>query len=115
VRTAREVGSHYLTLGLAPLSMRAGALGVGGPAWLRGLLGWMRVHVRRFYNFEGLEAFKAKFRPAVWEPIYAVAAGPEFTPRMLYAIAGAFSDRSVPSTVGRAFAGALKQEVRWLR
>ena len=30
---------------------------------------WVRAHGKRFYNFEGLEAFKSKFRPDGWEPI----------------------------------------------
>lgn len=115
VRAVREDGSPYVTLGLSPLSTYAGALGNGGPRWLRFLLGWMRAHVHRFYNFEGLEAFKAKFRPAIWEPIFAVSDGPDFPPRMLYGIAGAFSDRSVSSTAGRALLAAARQEARWLR
>jgi len=45
----------------------------------------------RFYNFGGLDAFKAKFNPEDWEPIYAIAEGASFPPRALYAIAGAFS------------------------
>ena len=115
VRALGRESCHYVTLGLSPLSTRAGDLGTGGPAWLKLLLGWTRAHAHRFYNFEGLEAFKAKFRPAVWEPIYAIAGSPEFTPRLLYAVADAFSDRSVPSTVGRALLGAVRQEARWLR
>ena len=39
----------------------------------------------------GLDAFKAKFNPEEWEPIYAIAEGASFPPRALYAIAGAFS------------------------
>lgn len=113
VRGIAEEGSHYVTLGLSPLSARAGALGEGGPQWLRFLLTWMRVHARRFYNFEGLEMFKAKFRPAIWEPIFAVAVGQRFTPHLLYAVADAFSDRSVPSTIARAMLGAVRQELRW--
>lgn len=113
VRDAAARGDRYFTLGLAPLSDRAGPPGAGGPAWLRILLRWMRAHVRRFYDFQGLEHFKAKFRPARWEPIFAIASGPRFTPGMLYAIADAFSDRSVPSTLGRALAGAVRQELLW--
>ena len=114
VQALRADGYPYVTLGLAPLSTFAGPLGDGGPPWLRFVLSWMRAHVRRFYNFRGLEAFKAKFRPAVWEPIFAISAGRDFPPRMLYGIAGAFSDRSVASTVGRALAGAARQEMKWL-
>jgi phosphatidylglycerol lysyltransferase len=113
VRAMRDRGSRYVTLGLSPLSGRAGRPGEGAPPWMRLLLGWLRAHVHRFYNFEGLEAFKAKFRPAVWEPIYAISREPRFSPRTLYAVAAAFSDRSVPSTVGRALAAAVRQEARW--
>lgn len=113
VRDAAARGDRYFTLGLSPLSDRAGPPGDGGPAWLRLLLRWMRAHTHRFYDFQGLERFKAKFRPARWEPIFAISAGPRFTPGMLYAIADAFSDRSVPSTLARALAGAARQELRW--
>jgi phosphatidylglycerol lysyltransferase len=51
----------------------------------------VRLHGARFYNFDGLDAFKAKFNPEKWEPIYAIAEGASFPPRALYAIAGAFS------------------------
>lgn len=114
VGALRLDGFPYVTLGLSPLSTYAGPLGEGGPGWLRFSLSWMRAHVRRFYNFRGLEAFKAKFRPAVWEPIYAISAGTDFPPRILFGIAGAFSDRSLTSTVGRALAAAARQEIRWL-
>lgn len=115
VRAACDRGSRYVTLGLSPLSDRAGRPGEGAPPWMRLLLGWLRAHVHRFYNFEGLEAFKAKFRPARWEPIYAIADEPRFSPRTLYAIAAAFSDRSVPSTLARALSAAARQEARWAR
>jgi phosphatidylglycerol lysyltransferase len=115
VRAMRAAGDEYVTLGLSPLSDRAGPPGENAAGWLRFLLGWTRAHVHRFYNFEGLEAFKAKFRPSTWEPMYAIAGEPTMSPRTLYAIAAAFSDGSVPSTLGRAVAGALRQEARWLR
>lgn len=114
VGALRRDGSHYVTLGLSPLSARVAAPGAGGPPWMRLLLGWMRAHVHRFYNFEGLEAFKAKFRPAVWEPIYAIANERTFSPRVLYAAADVFSDRSVPSTLTRALLAAARQEAVWL-
>ncbi len=108
-----ERGSGYITLGLSPLSPHAPVQAPHNPPWLKFVLGWMRAHGRRFYNFEGLDAFKAKFDPEAWEPVYAIANEPRFSPRSLYAIAAAFSDRSVPSTLGRALAGAVKQEARW--
>lgn len=114
VRAMVEAGDRYVTLGLAPLSRRAGAPGQHGPRWLRLLFAWTRAHVHRFYNFEGLESFKAKFRPAVWEPVYLISDRPSVDAHTLHAVAAAFSDRSVPSTVGRALWSAVRQETRWL-
>ncbi len=59
MRVAAEAGSGFVTLGLAPLS---GAV----PRWLR----VARKLGGRFYDFEGLRAFKAKLRPTAWSPIY---------------------------------------------
>ena len=53
----------YATLGLSPLSTSAQVAPYRNPFWLRDLLAWLRVHGRRSYDFEGLDAFKAKFRP----------------------------------------------------
>jgi phosphatidylglycerol lysyltransferase len=55
---ARE-GASYVTFGLAPLA---------GPVsgWLRTTRAWTRA----LYDFEGVRAFKAKFRPHAWEPIH---------------------------------------------
>ena len=114
VRAVHRGGCRYVTLGLSPLSNCAGPLGEGGPPWLRAVLNQLRAHVHRFYNFQGLEAFKAKFRPSLWEPIFAIANDRSFQPRLLHGIAGAFSDRSVTSTVTRALTGAARQELRWL-
>ena len=59
LRAAASEDVSYVTLGLVPL------VGNVGP-WLRifrGLGGG-------FYDFAGLRAFKAKFRPRAWDPIY---------------------------------------------
>jgi phosphatidylglycerol lysyltransferase len=61
------------------------------PLWLRILLAWLRKHGQRFYNFDGLDAFKAKLRPEKWEPVFAVSNEPRVSFRTLYAIASAFS------------------------
>ncbi|MEO5588611.1 MAG: DUF2156 domain-containing protein [Gemmatimonadaceae bacterium] len=107
-------GSDYVTLGLAPLARRRDFSPGSDPAWLRAALGFAGVHGSRFYNFRGLEAFKEKFRPRVWEPIYAIQSEPRFSPRALYAIAGAFASRSPISLAAGVLAGAVVQEVRWL-
>jgi phosphatidylglycerol lysyltransferase len=59
MRDAAASGSDFVTLGLAPL---AGAV----VPWLRAARKFGSV----FFNFSGLEAFKAKFRPKEWCPIY---------------------------------------------
>lgn len=104
----------YVTLGLSPLSRQAQPVPDRNPWWLRTLLRWVRAHGRRFYNFAGLEAFKAKFQPDIWEPIYAIGNERHFSPSMLYAIAAAFSDGSPISTVARALWKAVRTEMHWL-
>jgi phosphatidylglycerol lysyltransferase len=114
MRAFGESGATYATLGLAPLSRRGGALPTPEPLWLRATLGWVRAHGRRFYNFRGLEAFKAGFQPPAWDPIFAIAQGNRFTPRMLRAVAGAFSGGSPELLVLRALRSAARQELRRL-
>ncbi|HEV8123837.1 MAG TPA: DUF2156 domain-containing protein [Gemmatimonadales bacterium] len=89
-----RAGSEYVTLGLAPLSRRARLPETPAPWWLRAALNSVRAHGRRFYNFDGLDAFKAKFQPEQWTPVFAVSNQRHFTPRVLYAIAAAFSGGS---------------------
>lgn len=114
MRAFAAEGYRYVTLGLAPLSRYALPAEVN-PTWLRWALKWVRAHGRRFYNFEGLDNFKAKFQPERWEPVYAIVNDPVFTPRALYAIAAAFSDGSPIWTIARAFWRAARTELRWLR
>jgi phosphatidylglycerol lysyltransferase len=111
MRAIGESGSSYATLGLSPLSQRAGLQPHGQPMWLSAVLGWVRLHGARFYNFGGLDAFKAKFNPPVWEPIYAIADAPSFSPRYLYAIAGAFSGGAPVRLVMLAVLRAVREEV----
>ncbi|HEY0528103.1 MAG TPA: DUF2156 domain-containing protein [Gemmatimonadaceae bacterium] len=114
VRAVASDGATYVTLGLSPLSERAGQP-VAMPVWLRLVLKWVRVHGRRFYNFGGLDTFKAKFNPEMWEPIYAIADSPSFPPRALYAIAGAFSGGAPIALVMKALLRAARQEVSTAR
>jgi phosphatidylglycerol lysyltransferase len=109
-----ESGSRYATLGLAPLSEHAGAVGAGQPAWLRFVLHWVKAHGRRFYNFKGIEAFKASVQPMTWEPVFAIAQGDRFTPQMLRAVAGAFSAGSPERLVAQAMVSAASKELRRL-
>jgi phosphatidylglycerol lysyltransferase len=118
VRALAAAGAEAVTMGLAPLSRRVpGSRLPGGPppAWLGLALGWARAHGRRFYDFDGLDAFKAKFRPEEWEPIYAVAEGPRFPPAALWAIAGVFGGGSPLALARRAGAMAVWAELARLR
>ncbi len=115
VRDLGAGGATYVTLGMAPLSRRAGESQPAQPFWMEGLLAWMRAHGRRFYNFQGLEAFKSKFLPEFWEPLYAMASSRRMPVRGLYAIAGAFSGMSPPRFIARAVTRALAQEFHWGR
>src|SRR3954469_12749705 len=72
---------------------------------------WVAPHGSRFYNFGGLDAFKAKFNPEVWEPIYAIAEGTSFPPSALNAIAGAFSGGAPLRLVALALLRAARDEL----
>lgn len=115
MRAVAEDGAEYVTMGLVPLSTHDQLPMNYNPHWLQWLLTWVRAHGRRFYNFEGLDAFKSKFRPHAWEPIYAISDEPKMSPRTLYAIAAAFSGQSPIWAVSRGLLKAVRQEFRWLR
>lgn len=114
VRAVAAGGAEYVTMGLVPLSERTWLPAAYNPLWLRLLLTWVRAHGRRFYNFVGLEAFKSKFYPREWEPIFAVSNEARFSPGTLYAIAAAFTGESPITAVARGLGKALRQEARWL-
>jgi len=111
MRAIAESGSTYATLGLSPLSQRAQLQPPHQALWLRLLLKWVRLHGARFYNFGGLDAYKAKFNPRSWEPIYAIAEGAKFSPTALYAIAGAFSGGAPIRLIIRALLRAALEEL----
>jgi phosphatidylglycerol lysyltransferase len=111
MRAAGGSGAGYVTLGLSPLSRRAAIESSPQPLWFRFVLEWVRLHGARFYNFGGLDTFKAKFNPQIWEPIYAIAEGPSFPPRALYAIAGAFSGGAPLRLVALALFRAARDEI----
>jgi lysylphosphatidylglycerol synthetase-like protein (DUF2156 family) len=112
MRAFAAEGAHYVTLGLAPLAERAGSDLRAQPAWLRVMLRWVRAHGQRFYNFRGLEAFKASLQPMGWEPVYAIAPEGRITPGMLRAVAGVFSNGAPELLVARALAAAVRDELR---
>ena len=113
VRAVARDGARYVTMGLVPLSNHTWDATIINPVWLRWVLRWVRAHGQRFYNFAGLERFKAKFFPDSWETIYAISNQPSFTPRVLYAIAHAFSHHSPVIAVGQGILKAIRQEIAW--
>ncbi len=108
-------GFEYATLGLSPLSTRANVEPFNNPVWLRILLAWMRKHGRRFYNFDGLDAFKSKLRPEKWEPVFAVSNESRVSFRTLYAIAEAFSGNATVRLILGGLARAVTTEIRWIK
>lgn len=108
-------GAQYITLGLSPLSRRAKIDAFENPIWLRAFLAWMRKHGQRFYNFDGLDAFKAKMAPEYWEPIFAISNEPEFSRRTLYSIGAAFSNNRPFRVFGKGLLRAARSEFNWLK
>ena len=84
MRSAAADGSRYATLGLAPLSGRV-------PRWLR----LARTFGSSFYNFEGIRAFKSKFRPSRWEPIYLSYPAAQGAVRSIYDALVAFAPQGL--------------------
>ena len=110
-----NLGADYVTLGLSPLSRRAEVEAPTPPLWIRILLGWLRAHGRRFYNFDGLDAFKAKFLPQRWEPIYAITSERRVGIGTLWAISGAFGKMSPVKLVLSALGRGIAKEYQWLK
>jgi phosphatidylglycerol lysyltransferase len=108
-------GCRYATLGLAPLSRRALVEPFHNPLWLDVVLAWLRKHGQRFYNFDGLDAFKAKLRPERWEPVFAVSNESQVSFRTLYAIASAFSGNAPIRMLRGGLTKAAATEVVWLK
>lgn len=113
VRSVAVDAAEYITLGLAPLAKRNEFPHDSEPGWLRFALRLTGAHGKRFYNFQGLENFKAKFQPDTWEPVYAIQRSRSFSPRALYAIAGAFASGPPLAILAKGIARAAAQEVRW--
>lgn len=81
---AARLGSDYLTLGLSPLA--------GDVPWS---LGVARRYAAPLYDFRGLRAFKAKFRPHLWTPIHLSYPDDVCMARALYESLRAFARRGL--------------------
>jgi len=115
MRTLAAGGCDYATLGLAPLSKRAKIEPYENPLWLKIVLAWMRKHGQRFYNFDGLDAFKAKLQPENWEPVFAISNEKKISPKTLYAIASAFSGNAPFRLLIGGLVKSAATEIAWLK
>jgi phosphatidylglycerol lysyltransferase len=75
----KDEGYRWFALGMAPLS--GFETSPVAPLWTR-LGSYLFQHAERFYNFQGLRAYKEKFSP-VWEPRYLAYPGGLRLPRIL--------------------------------
>ncbi len=107
----REAGSTWATMGLVALAR--GTID-DNPLWLRGLMKVARAHANRFYNFRGLERFRAKMHPAGWEKLYAISNEKQFSPQALYAMGGAFSGIPPIQAIALAVLKGAREELRTL-
>ncbi len=100
-------GRGYATLGLVALAHN---VFLDSPLWLRSLMRFARAHANRFYNFRGLEQFRAKLQPASWEKIYVISRERRISPATLYAVGGAFSGIAPWRAVGLGLLKAVRAE-----
>ncbi|HXH62016.1 MAG TPA: phosphatidylglycerol lysyltransferase domain-containing protein, partial [Fimbriimonadaceae bacterium] len=112
MRTFADERANMLTLGLAPLSPRCGMAPPSSRAVGR-LMRWSRAHGKRFYNFDGVEHFKAKLRPDEWRPVYAVVPG-KWSVRDLAAVLEAFTKRRPAAALAEMIGPAIVQEAMWI-
>jgi lysylphosphatidylglycerol synthetase-like protein (DUF2156 family) len=84
MRDAAALGSRYLTLGLSPLA---------GP--VSRPLRWASKYSAGLYDFRGVRAFKSKFRPVLWSPIYLSHPRDRSAALALYHSLSAFAQRGL--------------------
>ncbi len=114
MRHFAEAGCGYATLGLVALSSHANRGLQENPAWLAALMRFARSHANRFYNFQGLERFRAKMEPDSWEPVYAISNQRHFSPFALYAMGEAFSGIAPWRAIAMALWQAGRRELQRL-
>jgi phosphatidylglycerol lysyltransferase len=101
----------YVSMGLVALARHSFD---GNPVWLRALMRIARAHANRFYNFRGLEQFRAKLHPARWEKIWFITNEPRFSARALYAIGAAFSGISPVRAIAIGILKGAAKEIETL-
>ncbi len=102
-------GRNYVSMGLVALAHDSFR---DNPWWLQAMMRFARAHANRFYNFRGLEQFRAKMSPARWEKIWFISNERRFSLAALYAIGGAFSGISPVRAVAIGILKAGAEEIR---
>ncbi|MBS1705038.1 MAG: DUF2156 domain-containing protein [Armatimonadetes bacterium] len=114
-RAIRASGSTYYTLGMVPLARHHGPDTALDPNWLRPLRKWARAHGNRFYNFMGLERYKAKFRPDRWTPVTVIVKDESFQLHHLRAVIGAFTRTTPELALLKGLSRAVGSDLSRLR
>ena len=104
-------GIRRVTLDLVALANAAESGMQRNPVWLRLAMRFARLHANRFYNFRGLEHFRAKMAPGAWEPVYAISTEERFSPRTLYSLGAAFAGIPPWLAIGIGVAKAAREEI----
>lgn len=112
IAAVADTDAEFVTMGMVPLSRQIDLGWAGNPRWLCWMGAWSRAHLKRFYNFDGLDFFKSKFIPNSWEPIYVIANRPTFTPRLMLAVIGAFTNGHPFFSLAKGLMKALREELR---
>jgi phosphatidylglycerol lysyltransferase len=102
-------GCAYVSMGLVAL---AGDEVRRNAAWLRTLMFFARAHANRFYNFRGLESFRAKMEPGRWDSMYFISNEKRFSIATLYAVGAAFSGISPVRAIWLGVVKGAMEEIR---
>ncbi len=107
--------ADFVTMGIVPLSQRSSSPHTKTPAWLAAASQWARAHGNRFYNFQGLDAFKSKFHPDAWQPVVVIVKDRRFRLKHLRAIAAAFTQTTPELALLGGLGRAIRSEFRGRR
>ena len=106
-KTLQTDAAPFVTLGMVPLSRWATSK--HRRPLLQQLLRCTKLIGRRFYNFEGLKAFKSRFRPDHWEPMYMLTLDRTLDFRDLISVGKALAGGSLFGFLLRSSVLRLKQ------
>ncbi len=90
---AKDRGETYVTLGMAPLS--GVETGPGPHPWIRKGLKLFYQHSGPLYAFDGVRAFKHRFRPQAWTEQFLVSTPGGIGARSFHAVLRAFAGRGL--------------------